>query len=182
MDLDREGRLFENAQKLFANLNGYQEDLSVFQIETEVDPLLASKNRLEDDAMEVRRAHLGRKNAIREYAVALEAEHSRCIKKVEQDEADLATRTVRLKKQGPGMTFEARGAARRKLMEDKESFEQLKAHATAVEIHVKKWREHIQRYGFEPNAVPEMNSIDTLTILQEEDKDFLSPEEKMKKN
>ena len=181
MDLEKEGRLFGQARDLFSKSAAFQEDLPVYGVQLETDPDLERKNILEEQVLAVKRAHLQRKNAVREYAVALEAEHTRCTKKTEEEEANLAARTERLKKQGPGMTFEARGAARRKLMEDKESFEQLQAHAAAVEIHVKTWREHIQRYGFEPNAVPAMDAIDSLTILKEADEDFMSPEEKLER-
>ena len=90
-------------------------------------------------------------------------------------------RTDRLKKAGPGMTFEERGAARRKLMEDKEAYENLVGHAKAVEIEVKKWREHIQLHGFQPYAVPDVSEIDRLTVLKEIDPDFLDEATKKKR-
>merc|ERR1712023_537676 len=108
-------------------------------------------------------------NKVRDYAVALENEHKRCTREMENGEAELAARTDRLKKAGPGMTFEERGKARRKLMEDKESHENLIGHAKAVEIEVKKWREHIQLHGFQPYAVPDVDEIERLTILKDAD-------------
>ena len=79
------------------------------------------------------------------------------------------------------MTFEERGAARRKLMEDKEAYENLVGHAKAVEIEVKKWREHIQLHGFQPYAVPDVSEIDRLTVLKEIDPDFLDEDTKKKR-
>ena len=179
-DILRETRFFNGAQRALYDSRELQEDFPVYGEQQSVDDAVAERRMdfLADGLLEEKRSQLMRMNHVRQYAVNLEAEHKRCTHQVEIDEADLGARTERLKKQGPGMTFEARGAARRKLMEDKERLEQLAAHAKAVEKQVHVWREHVQLHGFQPDEVPNMDDIDALTVLESLDEDFLSEEKK----
>merc|ERR1711871_1510656 len=64
------------------------------------------------------------------------------------------------------MDFAARGAARRELMEQKEAFEILQGHARAVRMERDKWREHIQFNGYNPDAVPPMQDIEKLNVIE----------------
>ena len=173
MDIEREGRLYGNAHKLYKDSNEVKEDFERYGTVENVSRDVARQREVYEQELEKKRNYLDQMNRVRAYAVALEKEHKRCTHGVEDGEADLAARTDRLKKAGPGMTFEERGAARRKLMEDKEAYELLVGHAKAVEIEVKKWREHIQIHGFQPYAVPDVSEIDRLTVLKDVDPDFL---------
>ena len=173
LDIEREGRLYGTAHELFKNSNEVKQDYQVYGKAPGVSQDVDKERIVYENDISRRKNLLERMNKVREYAVALEKEHKRCTHEVEHGEADLAARTDRLKKAGPGMTFEERGAARRKLMEDKEAYENLVGHAKAVEIEVKKWREHIQLHGFQPYAVPDVSEIDRLTVLKEIDPDFL---------
>ena len=181
LDIEREGRLYDTAHEVLKNSDEVKQDYQVYGKAQEVSQDAENERVIYENDISRRKVLLEQMNKVRAYAVALEEEHKRCTYEVEHGEADLAARTDRLKKAGPGMTFEERGAARRKLMEDKEAYENLVGHAKAVEIEVKKWREHIQLHGFQPYAVPDVSEIDRLTVLKDIDPDFLDEATKKKR-
>ena len=175
-DLPAEGRLYDDARKLYAESNEVKEDFEKYGT---VDQQLMDVRRrqvLGESELRQKEDYLRRMNRVREYVEELELDYTTSQDKLERMEADLAARTERMKTAGPGMDFSARGAARRELMEQKEGFEVLTGHVRAVRQERTEWREHVQLHGYNPDAVPPMKDIKSLNVVE-----VLTREERMER-
>ena len=165
-DLRAEARLYGGARDLFAESPEMRADFA--EMGSIDHQLMELRRRQVLGEAELRRKeeYLKRMNRVRGYVQRLEADDKQSQLGVEKMEADLSARTERMKVAGPGMDFAARGAARRELMEQKEAFEILQGHARAVRMERDKWRMHVQYNGYNPDAVPPMQDIEKLNVIE----------------